>query len=138
MPDCNPVDEEMKEILGEAKTIAVVGLSDNTMRDSNKVAKYLQDRGYRIIPVNPTKTEILGEKCYPDLASIPDKIDIVDIFRKLEAVPAIVDEAIAVKPKAIWLQLGLAHNPSAEKVRKEGIKIIQSKCIKVQHYRLMT
>ena len=138
LPDNNPVEDEIREILEGSKTIAIVGLSDKPDRDSNRVAKYLMEHGYKIIPVNPAKSEILGEKCYPDLQSIPDKIDIVDIFRKVDAIPSIVDEAIKINPKTIWLQLGLAHHESAEKVRNAGIKIVQSKCTKIEHNRFMS
>ena len=101
MPESNPLEIEIKEILENSKTIAVVGLSDKPERDSYRVAKYLKDHGYTIIPVNPAKTEILGEKSYSDLSSIPSRVDIVDIFRNIEAVPRIVDEAIKVKAKVV-------------------------------------
>lgn len=136
MPDANLQSGEIKEILNSAKTIAVVGLSDNPERDSFRVAKYLRENGYHIIPVNPGKTEILGEKCYPDLASVPEKIDVVDIFRTVEAIPGIVDEAIQIGAKAVWMQLGLAHHVSAEKARAAGLKVVQAKCIKIEHSRL--
>jgi len=114
-----------------------VGLSDKPERDSYRVAKYLKEHGYEIIPVNPTKSEILGEKSYPDLASIPSPVDIVDIFRNIEAVPGIVEEAIKIKAKVVWMQLGLAHNKSAQKAKDSGLVAVQSKCIKVEHARLM-
>ncbi len=136
VPGFNPLDDEIKEILLENKTIAIVGLSDNPERDSNKVGKYLKEHGYKIIPVNPGKKEILGEKSYPDLASIPEKVDIVDIFRSVEAIPGIVDEAIKIKAKVVWMQLGLAHNESAKKAQKAGLKVVQSKCLKVEHTKL--
>lgn len=136
MPDFNPPDEEVKSALSNAKTIAIVGLSDRAERDSNMVARYLMEHGYRIIPVNPTKDGILGQKCYPDLKSIPEKVDIVDIFRKIEAVPATVDEALEIDPDAVWLQLGLASKKAAEKVRAAGKIMVQSKCIKVEHQRV--
>jgi len=136
MPDRNPPGEEIRNMLMEAKTIAIVGLSENRERDSNIVARYLIDRGYTVIPVNPAKTEILGQKCYPDLKSIPVAVDIVDVFRNIEAVPEIVDEAISIKPRAIWLQLGLAHKVSAERSRENGIVFVQSKCIKIEHGKL--
>ncbi len=117
LPDQQPADEEINAIINEAKTIAVVGISDKEDRASYKVAKYLQQNGYIIIPVNPTKDEILGEKCYPDLKSIPVPVDIVDVFRKVEAIPAIADAALDIKAKVVWLQLGLAHNESAQKLR---------------------
>ncbi len=136
MPDSNPPSEEITRILNESKTIAVVGLSDNPERDSHRVAKYLMEKGYRVIPVNPGKSEILGEKCYPDLASVPEKIDVVDVFRSVDAIPGIVDEAIRVGARTVWMQLGLAHKASAEKARKAGLGVVQGKCIKVEHSRI--
>jgi uncharacterized protein len=136
-PDSNPPSAEIKEILDTMKTIAVVGLSDNPDRESNQVAAYLKDNGYRIVPVNPAVSEVLGEKSYPDLTSIPFPVDIVDIFRKVDFIPGIVDEAIRVGAKAVWMQLGLAHNASAAKARSSGMKVVQSKCIKVEHARMI-
>lgn len=134
-PKGNPSPEEIKEILENAETIAVVGLSDNPERDSFSVASYLKKKGYKIIPVNPLKEEVLGEKCYPDLKSINEKIDIVDIFRKPEAVPEIVDQAIQIKAGCIWMQHGISHSEAAEKASKAGIPVIQSQCIKIEHSR---
>ncbi|MEJ2109418.1 MAG: CoA-binding protein [Acidobacteriota bacterium] len=136
-PESNPVDSTVREILENSKTVAVVGLSDKPERDSYKVARYLKDHGYSIIPVNPTKTEILGEKSYPDLASIPAPVDIVDVFRKVDAIPGIVDEAIRINAKVVWMQLGLAHNESARKATEAGLTVDQSKCIKVEHQKLI-
>jgi hypothetical protein len=136
MPESNPLAIEIKEILENSNTIAVVGLSDKPERDSYRVAKYLKDHGYTIIPVNPAKTEILGEKSYPDLSSIPFPVDIVDIFRNIEAVPGIVDEAVKIKAKVVWMQLGLTHNESARKARDAGLVAVQSKCLKIEHARM--
>jgi predicted CoA-binding protein len=122
IPDSNPPGNEIKEILENSKTIAVVGLSDNPERDSYRVGKYMKDHGYTVIPVNPVKTEILGEKSYPDLSSIPSRVDIVDIFRNIEAIPGIVEEAIKIRAKVVWMQLSLAHN--------------ESKCLKIEHAKL--
>lgn len=135
-PDSNPADDVIRGILEKSKRIAIVGLSDNPDRDSNRVAQYLISKGYNVIPVNPAKEEILGMKSYPDLKSIPEKIDIVDVFRNIEVVPGIVEEAIELNPGTIWLQLGLAHKESAEKAREAGINFVQSKCIKVEHQKL--
>jgi len=132
-PSYNPPGEEIQSILNDHEVVAIVGLSPKEDRDSNKVARYLRDRGYRIVPVNPTKDEILGEKSYPDLKSIPFDVDIVDIFRKVDAIPGIVDEAIEKGAKVVWMQLGLAHNASAEKAREAGLQVVMSKCIKVEH-----
>lgn len=131
-PMNNATTQEIADLLETSKTVAVVGLSADASKDSNRVAKYLKDAGYKIIPVNPSVSEILGEKSYPDLASIPDKIDIVNIFRKPEAIPQIVDEAIPLKPKAIWMQLGLANNEAAAKARAQGILVVMNKCIKIE------
>jgi predicted CoA-binding protein len=138
LPDYNPPDEEVVELLKSAKTVAVVGISHKEDRDSYKVAKYLKEHGYKIIPVNPKYKEVLGEPCYPDLKSVPEKIDVVDIFRKVDAIPGIVDEAIAVGAGAVWMQLGLAHNESAEKARQAGLKVVMNKCMKIEHQRLLS
>mgnify|MGYP000874942824 CR=1 FL=1 len=136
MPDANPPDAEMMDILKTLHTVAIVGLSNNPERDSHRVGAYLQEHGYRIVPVNPSVPEILGERSYPDLISIPFPVEIVDIFRKVEAIPAIVEEAILIGAKAIWMQLGLAHQVSAQKARAAGLRVVQSRCIKVVHARL--
>ncbi len=136
LPDSNPPSKEIATLLSKSKVIAIVGLSDRPDRASNQVARYLKTHGYKIIPVNPVKDEILGEKCYSSLAAIPEPVDIVDIFRKIDAIPAIVDEAIKISARAIWLQLGLAHHESAEKARQAGLIVVQSKCMKIEHERL--
>ncbi len=136
LPDSNPPTEEMRKLLLEAKVIAIVGLSDNPERASNRVATYLKKQGYKIIPVNPTKSEILGEKCYSTLSEIPEPVDIIDIFRKVDVIPQIVDEAIKISAKAVWMQLGLAHHESAEKARHAGLVVVQSKCTKIEHEKL--
>lgn len=125
----------IRDLLATAKTIAVVGLSTEKTKASNMVASYLQDEGYRIIPVNPRATEILGEKCYPDLKSIPEKIDVVDIFRPASEVPAIVDEAIEIGARAVWMQLRIIDLPSADRALAAGLAVIVDKCIKMEHGR---
>lgn len=137
VPADNPPVEEMRTILRGCRTIAVVGLSDQPDRVSHRVASYLKEKGFRIIPVNPVKTEIMGEKCYPDLSAIPEPVDIVDIFRAVEAIPGIVEEAIGIKAGAIWMQLGLAHNESARKARAAGLCVVQNRCLMVQHKKLL-
>lgn len=119
----------------EIKTIAVVGLSDNPERASYRVAKYLQDQGYRIIPVNPTKDRVLGEKSYASLTDIPQdiKIDVVDVFRKPAVVPEIVEQTIARNVPVLWLQEGVVHNAAAEKARAAGIEVIMDKCMMKEH-----
>jgi predicted CoA-binding protein len=132
-PTSNPDGGEIRVLLERSKVIAVVGLSSNPERDSHKVARYLIDNGYTVVPVNPRESEILGQKSYPDLASIPGDVDVVDIFRKVEFIPAIVDAAIEKKAKAVWMQLGLAHNESAQKARQAGLEVVMSRCIKIEH-----
>ncbi len=133
MPDYVPPSARIREILKKYKRIAIVGLSHKPHRDSFKVAEYLLDHGYDIIPVNPNRTEILGKKSYPDLASIPKPPEIVDIFRRPDAIPAIVDEAINAGAKVIWMQLGLANREAAQKARNAGLEVVQSRCIKIEH-----
>lgn len=137
LPRKNASNDEIRRLLTGAKTIAVVGLSEDPSRDSHRIAAYLQEQGYRVIPVNPKVGEVLGEKAYPDLASVPVPIDIVDVFRRVDAIPAIVDEAIAAGAKAVWMQLGLAHNASAEKARAAGLSVVMNKCIMVEHRHLL-
>lgn len=112
------------------KTIAVVGISDNPEKPSNFVAKFLEKHGYTIIPVNPNLTEWDGKKCYPDLLSIPVKVDIVDIFRRPEAIPPIVDEAIAIKAKVVWMQEGIVNEEAAAKARDAGLEVVMDRCLK--------
>lgn len=125
------------EILKKYRTIAVVGLSNDPMRASLSVAKYMQDHGYRIIPVNPEETEVLGEKAYPDLASVPEPIEIVDLFKRSEHVPPFVDEAIAVGAKVVWMQSGISNAEAAAKARAAGLDVIEDTCIRTAHRRLM-
>lgn len=137
IPQENADDDQIREILTRARTVAVVGISHKEHRDSHKVAKYLQEKGYQMIPVNPKYREVLGETCYPDLKSVPQHIDIVDIFRNVAAIPGIVDEAISVGAGCVWMQLGLAHNESADKARSAGLDVVMCKCTKVEHTRLL-
>lgn len=123
-------------LLKEARTVAVVGISAKEERDSHRVARYLKEHGYRIIPVNPGLKQVLGETCYPDLKSVPEHIDVVDIFRSIEAIPGIVDEAIAVGAHAVWMQLGLVHEEAAGKARKAGLTVVMNRCMKIDHARL--
>ena len=128
--------DESKKILAESKTIAVVGLSPKEDRPSYRVADYLKSKGYRIIPVNPNAQEILGEKSYPDLASIPGDIDVVDIFRKSEDVPPVVDEAIKTGAKAVWMQEGIVNEPAAQKARSAGLLVVMDRCMLKEHKKL--
>jgi predicted CoA-binding protein len=130
-----PSDETVRSILAESRTIAVVGMSARPERDSHRVAAYLQEEGYRIIPVNPNLEEVLGEKAYPSLEAIPDEVDVVDIFRKPEAVPEIVDAAIRIGAKAIWMQEGIVHNAAAEKGKAAGLRVVMDRCMLKEHQR---
>lgn len=132
----NPPVEEIRTILNSYKTVAVVGLSNDPDKASFRVAEYLKNHGYRIIPVNPKVDSILGEKSYPDLRSIPMPVEIVDIFRKAEAIPSIVDEAIDVGAKVIWMQLGLSDEKSAGKARQAGLQVVQSKCMEQENMKM--
>ena len=126
-----------REILEAYHTVAVVGLSDDDTRPSYTVASYLKNAGYHIIPVNPTETEVLGEKAYPDLLSIPEPVEIVDIFRRPENVPPHVDEAIAIGAKVIWMQLGIRNEGAAAKARAAGLEVIQDRCIRAAHREML-
>ncbi len=130
-------DEDLKTILTNAKTIAVVGLSANPSRDSNGVASYLKKNGYRIIPVNPSVDEILGEKSYPDLLSIRDSVDVVDIFRRPEFLPEIAEQAVKIKAKVLWMQLGAQNEEAANIARKAGLTVVQDHCMMAEHSRLI-
>ncbi len=128
-------EADIKNILKESQTIAVVGLSPRAERDSHRVAKYLQSQGYRIIPVNPSADEILGERSYPDLASIPEPIDVVDVFRRSEAVPEIVEEAIKVGARTVWMQEGVIHEEAAARASEAGLQVVMDRCTMKEHRR---
>jgi predicted CoA-binding protein len=125
--------DEIGELLKRTKTIAVVGLSDSPLRPSYGVSAYMQAHGYRIIPVNPSIKGALGEKAVASLAEVPEKIDMIDVFRRSEFVPDIVDEAIRLKVPAIWLQEDVIHEAAAEKARKAGIVVVMDKCVLKEH-----
>jgi hypothetical protein len=127
--------DTMEKIFKQSKTIAVVGLSSNPVRASHSVARYLQSQGYQIIPVNPNEKEVLGEKAYPDLLSIPEKVDIVDIFRRSEDVPPIVDQAIQMKAKVVWMQEGIVNEEAAKRANAAGLTVIMDKCMYKEHCR---
>ena len=127
------VTDPITEILRRAKTIAVVGLSDNPLRPSHGVAAYLQTQGYRIIPVNPQIQTSLGEKAYPSLLDVPEKIDIVDIFRRPEFVEEVVDQAIQLKVPTVWMQEEIIHEKAAQKARQAGIFVVMDRCILLEH-----
>ncbi len=123
----------LKQVLRDSGTIAVVGLSPKDSRPSNQVARYLQGVGYRIIPVNPGQSEILGEQCYPDLLSIPERIDLVDIFRSADQVEPIVRDAIQIRARVVWMQQGVVNQQAATIGEQAGLLVIMDRCIKVDH-----
>jgi len=130
-------DEVIAALLRATKVIAVVGLSADVDKPSNGVARYLQDKGFRIIPVNPGQETILGEKSYKSLTDVPEQVDVVDIFMRSEKVLPVVEEAIKLKPKAIWLQLGITNEEAKAAAASAGIMFVQDKCVKVEHARLI-
>ncbi|MDX4059479.1 CoA-binding protein [Aliarcobacter skirrowii] len=136
-PTVNSNKDEIKEIFDNTKTIAIVGLSPDSEKASFRVASYLQSKGFKIVPIYPKEDEILGEKVYRSLEEIPFDIDMVDIFRKPDAIAKVVDEAIRLKDskniKSVWFQLGLANNEAAKKAIENGLKVVQNKCTKIEH-----
>jgi predicted CoA-binding protein len=133
IPLQNATDAEIREILTAARRIAVVGHSDNPARDSYRVGRYLAAHGYEVLPVNPDARSTGDLKFYPDLESVPRPVDIVDIFRRLEAIPEVVDQAIRIGARAVWMQEGLAHNAAAGKARAAGLRVVMSRCIMKEH-----
>ena len=127
--------EKLRRLLRSSRTIAVVGLSAQWHRPSYFAAKYLQEHGYRVIPVNPTYPEILGEKSYKRLADIPERIDVVDCFRKSSEIPAIADEAIAIGAKVLWMQLGVESPEARRKAEAAGLEVVENRCMKIEHAR---
>jgi uncharacterized protein len=131
MNDLDPIGS----LLTSARTIAVIGCSADPQRDSHRVAAYLQRAGYRVIPVNPGLDELLGERCYPDLPSIPEDVavDIVDVFRRSEHVPPVAEQAIARGARALWLQLGITHPEAERRAAEAGLQVVSDRCLKVEH-----
>ena len=127
--------ESISRILEECHTIAVVGLSSDTWRPSHSVSNYMRRSGYRVIPVNPNETEVFGEKAYPDLTSVPDKIDLVDVFRRSDEAGKAVDEAIAVGAKAVWLQEGVIDRAAAQRALDAGLLVVMDRCWLKEHMR---
>jgi uncharacterized protein len=125
-----------EKILNSSRTIAVVGLSSKPDRPSYRVASYLKEQGYKIVPVNPTEKHILGEICYPHLASIPESVDVVDIFRRAEDVPPIVEEATSIGAKAVWMQEGVINQEAANRARQAGLMVVMDKCMLKEHRKL--
>jgi len=132
----NPPDATIREILAAPKTIAVVGCSSNPARDSYRIARLLQQRGHRVVPVNPAEREVLGEVCHPTLRDVPERIDMVDVFRRPEFVAAIVDDAIAVAARILWLQLGVVDQEAALRARRAGLTVVMDRCPKIEYGRL--
>lgn len=130
-------DEDLKALLSHAKTIAVVGASPKPWRDSGAIAEFLAKKGYKVFPVNPMYQEVLGMKCYPDLKSVPEKIDIVDIFRNPDEVMPVIDDAISVGAKSVWMQLNVVNEQAAEKAEKAGLRVVMDLCIAVEHRSLI-
>ena len=126
----------LRRILDQYKRVAVVGLSADWSRPSYFAAKYLIDHGFEVIPVNPKYDEILGQKCYPDLESIPTQVDVVDLFQRTERVPPFVDSAIAIGAKVIWMQLGVIHEEAAKKAEDAGLEVVMDRCMKIEYARL--
>lgn len=126
----------LRRVLRESKTIAVVGLSADWFRPSYFAAKYMQEHGYKVIPVNPKYPDILGEKCYPDLASIPEPVDIVDVFRKPADALPISEQAIAIGAKTLWLQIGVINEAAQKKAEDAGLTVVMDRCVKIEYARL--
>jgi predicted CoA-binding protein len=143
LPDRSPVDDIRKyqdpnvirEILHTGRTIAIVGLSSNSLRPSNYVGFYLQRHGYRVVPVNPNEREALGEQAYPSLSEVPFPVDVVDVFRAPQFVPAIAEEAVKIGAKYLWLQFGVISARGAEIAEQGGLKVVMDRCMKVEHAR---
>lgn len=136
LPDYNPPSREVVEILGGCRKIAIVGISPKESRDSNRVARYLIEKGYDIVPVNPGQKEILGRACFRTLSDIPFKVDMADLFLNPSRVPAVVDQAIETGVRCIWMQLGVVNNEAAVKARAAGITVVMNMCIMREHMKL--
>jgi hypothetical protein len=141
MEDLNPSDQEIRAILSRPTTVAVIGCSDNPQRDSLKIAMLLRDKGFRVIPVNPqlkpdALMTVLGERCYPDLASIPDAVEIVDVFRRSEFVAEVADQAIAKGARVLWCQLGVIDLEAARRARAAGLTVVMDRCPAIEYRRL--
>jgi predicted CoA-binding protein len=135
--EMSPEDRELRALLGDVRTIAVVGLSSKPNRPSLEVARYLQEHGYRIVPVNPNETEVLGERAYASLADVPERIDVVDVFRQAEETPPIAREAVAIGARVLWLQEGIVSDEAARIATEGGLEVIMGVCIRHVRARLM-
>jgi predicted CoA-binding protein len=127
----------LRRILARSRTLAVVGLSAQWHRPSYFAAKYMQDHGYRIVPVNPRYDEVLGQKCYPDLRSIPHPVDLVDCFRKASDIPPLAEDAIAISAKVLWMQLGIINEAAAQRAVAAGLDVVMNRCVKIEHARIL-
>lgn len=127
--------ETLRRVLGENRTLAVVGLSADWYRPSHFAAKYMQEHGYRVIPVNPAYDSVLGEKCYKSLRDIPEKVDIVDCFRRSEEIPALAAEAVAIGAKVLWMQLGVRSDEARRIAEAAGLEVVEDRCMKIEHGR---
>ncbi|MFN3535509.1 MAG: CoA-binding protein [Desulfatiglandales bacterium] len=136
VPSTHLDDEEIARLLKETKRIAVIGISQKPDRDSYKVAKYLLEQGFDMIPVNPIRKEILGQRCYPSLLEIPFEVDMADLFLSPDKVPKVVEEAIKKGVRSIWMQIGVVHNEAAKKAMEHGIKVVMNRCVMREHERL--
>jgi uncharacterized protein len=133
MASQNPSDQDLKQLLTDATTIAMVGASSNPDKTSHGIMQKLQRAGYRVIPVNPKETEVLGERSYPSLVDVPERVDIVDVFRRAEDAPAIADDAVAIGAKALWLQTGIVSEDAAARATKGGLMVVMDACIGATH-----
>lgn len=132
----NPPDDVIRKILATPRTIAVVGCSSNPRRDSHDIARLLQRRGHRVIPVNPAETTVLGERCWPALRDVPERIDVVDVFRRSEFVAEIARDAVAIGARVLWLQLGVVDERAALEARRAGLTVVMDRCPKIEYARL--
>ena len=127
----------LRRMLAQSRTLAVVGLSAQWYRPSYFAAKYMQDHGYRIIPVNPRYDEVLGERCYPDLRAIAERVDLVDCFRRSQDIPPLAEQAIAIGAKVLWMQLGIVNDEAARRASAAGLDVVMNRCVKIEHARLL-
>ncbi len=136
MPEGLMSEEEIRRLLESSRSIAVVGCSTNPVKDAHRVPRRMLEAGYRIIPVNPRAEEILGQRCYPSLLDIEEPVDIVNVFRPSQEVPGIVEQAIKIKARALWLQLGITHPEAEERARRAGLQVVSNRCIMREYERL--
>jgi len=127
----------LRRILAQSRTLAVVGLSAQWYRPSYFAAKYMQDHGYRIIPVNPRYDEVLGERCYPDLRAIAERVDLVDCFRRSQDIPPLAEQAIAIGAKVLWMQLGIVNDEAARRASAASLDVVMNRCVKIEHARIL-